>query len=340
MYLAGSVGESGKNNKSDVEFVQDALSILSGSYMQLPEVTIDGKTGPKTYAAIYAFQKHLVKLTCPDSKIDPSGRTEKTLIAKLIEIDKDLLPELSRKYKKAINKPKISGKGPRKITYRENAKKVVSIYSENIVKLAMAYAGINQCDFSSTIRTFDDQARIMMNNCKSFPSATSVASLRSARGWGYATAGAAVEEVFFQNKSKTDDEIKKALVNKIESLYSQGSKVSLHCVSESDYKNKNVIDIPYSSVAKSLRKNFEVALMGMSTEIKNARYTRPSPSETYIARLIIEDKCWHMEIPQTNKPLPNAKQPSAPVVSRDKPIKKSSSISHRDYFICFLDEWF
>lgn len=73
----------------------------------------------------------------------------------------------------------------------------------------------------------------------------------------------------------------------------------MHCVSTADFQRKNVLDIPYSSVISNKRKDFELALMGMTQEVKNARYSKPLQGEIYIERLIIEDRCWHIEIQQT-----------------------------------------
>jgi len=201
MYIKSSVGQGGKNNLNDVQFIQAALKNLAEEDFRLKTLVVDGKYGKKTGDAIRNYQRLIVKLQAPDGRIDPNGRSEKTLISKLIEIDNALLPELVKKYKLKKAPPSVSGSGPRTISYRQHAKKVVSIYSENIIKLAMGYAGINKCDFSSTIRTFDDQARIMYNNCKAYSSATSVDTLRTARGWGYAKAGREVEKVYFDNKA-------------------------------------------------------------------------------------------------------------------------------------------
>ncbi len=90
---------------------------------------------------------------------------------------------------------------PKQIIYRSKARKVLSDYTTKIIKLAMSYGGISKCDISSTLRTFDDQTRIMYNNCSAYPNATSVAALRTARGWGYAAAGRSVEEIYYKNKA-------------------------------------------------------------------------------------------------------------------------------------------
>jgi len=338
MYIKNSVGQGGKNNKNDVSFIQELINEVALDDMRIPTLSVDGKNGKQTEEGIAKFQRYIVKLSKPDSRIDPNGRTEKTLVAKVVELDIEFIPTLLKKYNLKKEKFAITGSGPRIISYRSNAKKVLSTYTENIVKLAMAYGGINKCDISSTIRTFDDQARIMYDNCSAYPAATSVATLRTARGWGYSTAGQTIEKIYFDNKSKSADETKKLMKDKIVELYKNGTKVSLHCVSESDYKNKNVLDIPYSSVPSNKRKAFEQALMGMAKETKNARYTQPARGEIYITRLIIENKCWHIEISQTNKPLPNQKKPLAPI-RKKRPGTVSINIT-RNYIFDFLDDWF
>lgn len=345
MYIASSVGLNGANNKGDVGFVQDLLALLAEQDLRMPEIQVDGISGPKTINAISKFQTYYVKLKRPDSRIDPNGRSEKVLVAKAIEIDKDLIPALVKRHGLRRQPPAQSGSGPRTIHYRSNAKRVLSTYTENIVKLAMGFGGILRCDISSTIRTMDDQARIMYDNCASFPSATSVSSLRAARGWGYAVPGRKVEEVYFENKSRPRAEVISLMKEKIASVSKDGARVSLHCVPEVVFKKNNILDIPYSSVEGNRRKNFEIALMGMSTEVKNLRYQQPAKAEEYISRLIIEDKCWHLEIPQLNKALPNAKVPSAPVVNyvnRPKAVLGCSFAGgwSGDYFGKFLDDWY
>lgn len=304
MYIKYSVGQGGINDKNDASFVQEILTLIANEDFRLQTLVVDGKCGKKTLSAIYTFQSLYVKLKAPDSRIDPNGRSEKILVAKAIEIDKTFLEDIIKKYKLGKARPSVYEKVPRTITYRKYAKKVLSSYTENIVKLAMFYAGNNKCDISSTLRTFDDQSRIMYNNCASYSGATSVDSLRSARGWGYAAPGKEVETVYYEKQSEGKDATIAAMKAKIESLYKQNKKVSLHCVSEADYKKRNILDIPYSSVLSNKLRDFETSLMGMTNEIKNARYPRPIVGEIYIDKLIIEDKCWHLEILQHYKILP------------------------------------
>ena len=340
MYINEAVGKGAKNIKNDVAFAQEILHLISTEDMRIPCIEIDGSSGPKTESAIYHFQKYIVKLTRPDSRIDPNGRSEKALIAKAVEIDKDLLPTLAKKYAVKRQASTQSGAGPRIIKYRTSAKKVLSKYTENIIKLAMSYGNINQCDISSTYRSFNDQARIMYDNANSFPAATTVAGLRTLRRWGYGANGRAVEAIYFENKSKSRKDVIELMEKKVKSLNKAGQVVSRHCVSEAAFNKRNVLDIPYSSVPPAKRVPFEKALMGMSTKVSNARYASPSKGVQFITRLIIENKCWHIEIEQNNKPLPNTKKPAAPVIRynrRPAIVQKQSTWS---FFGNFLDDWF
>ena len=65
--LGGSVGRKGKNVPGDVRAVQKALGIAA-----------DGECGPKTIAAIEAYQRKLGAAK-PDGRVDSGGATERVL---------------------------------------------------------------------------------------------------------------------------------------------------------------------------------------------------------------------------------------------------------------------
>ncbi|MCA9707568.1 MAG: peptidoglycan-binding protein [Myxococcales bacterium] len=73
MRLEGSVGHGGRNLEPDVELVQQLL-VDRG----LDPGPIDGKVGPRTIAAIRAFQGRF--LAHPDGRVDPNGRTWRELL--------------------------------------------------------------------------------------------------------------------------------------------------------------------------------------------------------------------------------------------------------------------
>lgn len=69
----GSVGKGGRNMSNDIRTVQKRLNELMGiSRTHLKE---DGLIGPKTMGMIADFQKSVLKLNWPDSRIDPHGKT-------------------------------------------------------------------------------------------------------------------------------------------------------------------------------------------------------------------------------------------------------------------------
>ena len=73
--ISASVGQGGINNKQDVITIQNLLNTKGH------KLVVDGSCGPKTIAAITAFQKDIVKLTKPDGRVDVNGKTWKALIA-------------------------------------------------------------------------------------------------------------------------------------------------------------------------------------------------------------------------------------------------------------------
>ena len=60
-------------NRAEVELVQKLLN--SHRKPPLPPLAVDGQVGPKTIAAIEEFQRRVVKMTMPDGRVDPDGRT-------------------------------------------------------------------------------------------------------------------------------------------------------------------------------------------------------------------------------------------------------------------------
>jgi peptidoglycan hydrolase-like protein with peptidoglycan-binding domain len=71
--IQASVGRGGVNRPEDVRMVQELLNKHTRPPMQLLQV--DGMAGPKTIAAIEAFQRHNLSMIHPDGRVDPDGRT-------------------------------------------------------------------------------------------------------------------------------------------------------------------------------------------------------------------------------------------------------------------------
>jgi peptidoglycan hydrolase-like protein with peptidoglycan-binding domain len=70
--ILDSVGEGGSNQTADVRIVQRLLNDWLSSANQT-ELKVDGLAGPKTTAAIVAFQK--ANIGVADGKVDPGRRT-------------------------------------------------------------------------------------------------------------------------------------------------------------------------------------------------------------------------------------------------------------------------
>jgi peptidoglycan hydrolase-like protein with peptidoglycan-binding domain len=75
--IRGSVGWAGRNEPGDVRAVQARLNAL----LKAPRVplAVDGRSGPKTEAMIFDFQRNVVGLARPDAKVDPGGATLRAL---------------------------------------------------------------------------------------------------------------------------------------------------------------------------------------------------------------------------------------------------------------------
>ncbi len=73
--LNGSVGRGGRNDHADVLMVQKKLNKnlhLMGMTSPVPE---DGNLDPATQEAIVVFQRFAVRISTPDGRVDPHGRT-------------------------------------------------------------------------------------------------------------------------------------------------------------------------------------------------------------------------------------------------------------------------
>lgn len=80
MAILNSVGDTGKNNKVDSKVIQAALNLSQSNEFKLDKkLLVDGDCGKKTIQAIELFQKNIVKLSAPDGRVDPGGKTLKTL---------------------------------------------------------------------------------------------------------------------------------------------------------------------------------------------------------------------------------------------------------------------
>ncbi|GAA3925122.1 hypothetical protein [Litoribacillus peritrichatus] len=283
-----SVGKGGLNSSKDVRTVQELLNKVIKNKQVVKPLSVDGRYGKNTLKAIIGFQKNVVKMRRPDGLISPQGRTIKTLVAKT----------------------KLVGRSSMKvIKYRRNARPELSFYTKEVLKTAMAFADVDTIDISSTRRLIKDQARIMHGQL--MKAKKQKISVRQVRGYGYSAPGRAVDKVFWDNVDHlSEDQVKIKMEDEIKKWLALGQRTSKHVVSESTYRALNVLDIPYSSVPMSKRDEFEQALVSMSQTVKSRLYSKnkqlvDSLGKNIIDLLIVERRCWHLEISQVIQPLPD-----------------------------------
>ncbi len=73
--LNGSVGRGGKNDHADVLQVQRKLNKSLHLMVGVNRLSEDGTLGPATLEAIAVFQRVAVRISAPDGRVDPGGRT-------------------------------------------------------------------------------------------------------------------------------------------------------------------------------------------------------------------------------------------------------------------------
>jgi penicillin-insensitive murein endopeptidase len=81
--LTGSVGAGGRNAHDDVQQVQIQLNKNAHLVAEIGRVPEDGTLDDVTQRAIIAFQRRIVRLSTPDGRVDPHGRTWRLLLGDL-----------------------------------------------------------------------------------------------------------------------------------------------------------------------------------------------------------------------------------------------------------------
>lgn len=296
-----SVGKSGSNEFRDVKLVQIYLNSFIKMVPTKKILVEDGLIGNSTINAIKDFQKKSVGMNNPDGRVDPDGKTFRYLTLYFNAPEQDKIEQSIQKGNTTTQFPQIS---PQKIQSKAGlnnlsviyngvleSRKIVSSYSMDVIKLALKESGMECAAITSTLRTPEEQAKIMLKNAKKdLPSQYRL----------YGSRGDAVLKVYAENKSKADNEIISLMVNKINEFSESGQRVSKHCVSIENYKKLNIFDIGVNST-RAVCKSFNMTKFTKALENLVA--------DGYIENLIDETKksnsCWHIEIKPNIKSIPN-----------------------------------
>jgi hypothetical protein len=73
--ISYSVGKNGINKYSDVMKIQGFIKKNLHLIKKIKRLKEDGRAGRFTMNAIVLYQKNVVKMSKPDSRVDPSGKT-------------------------------------------------------------------------------------------------------------------------------------------------------------------------------------------------------------------------------------------------------------------------
>ncbi len=77
--ITKSVGEKGANLSVDVKKIQAIINYNLHLLPKVKKLKEDGKVGSLTISAIRAYQAEVVKMLKPDERVDPNGKTLKSL---------------------------------------------------------------------------------------------------------------------------------------------------------------------------------------------------------------------------------------------------------------------
>lgn len=137
----------------------------------------------------------------------------------------------------------------------EKLQSLVSAHSINVIKGIMKSAGVHKITITSTLRTPEEQVEAMYNNmCNK--GVQSQLDYYAAAGREVVQVGIAVGGI---DKSK-ENQVKKAMIDKVNSLQKDGRLVSKHCVSLESYAQRNVFDISKRLLPVTLQRAFDKAI--------------------------------------------------------------------------------
>lgn len=137
----------------------------------------------------------------------------------------------------------------------EKLQSLVSAHSIDVIKGIMKSAGVHKITITSTLRTPEEQVEAMYNNmCNK--GVQSQLDYYAAAGREVVQVGIAVGGI---DKSK-ENQVKKAMIDKVNSLQKDGRLVSKHCVSLESYAQRNVFDISKRLLPVTLQRAFDNAI--------------------------------------------------------------------------------
>ncbi|MCW5964288.1 MAG: hypothetical protein KIT83_09630 [Bryobacterales bacterium] len=227
--ITGSVGQGGKNRSDDVRTVQHLLLLNRDKLTPLMPPVVSGVCDAQTLLLIREFQKRVVRLASPDSRVDPGGRTLRTL------------------NEASATGGNGNGGGSSTPLGGEPLLEGLTLPSgpAKVLKEILKSAGIARAKVTSVSRTAYDQARIMYENC--------VAHGAEYNKNMYASAGDKVIDVYEANKTKPRDTVIELMRAKIVEL--GPTRVSTH-ISEDYY----TFDVAPSSIPGTKLQAFEEAI--------------------------------------------------------------------------------
>lgn len=266
----------------------------------------------KMEEVIRSFQREVVGSKSPDGRIDPGGGTIDALVAEarktVYMVDKE-----SRQYSDPRVTMAIAGKGFPNIM-KGNIQKphLISESTISALRLLGYCCGLQQMKISEGIRSYEMMASYFLRKITS--------GSRGVRGEGYRLALKILKEHNGGKpfvKGSVPDEHTKTVADKMRKRCKETkTRVSLHVVSEDEYKKLNVVDLGYNSnpvlQAKSQARLFARMLDTFHANNPHAKYKfiRTYYPPHYMnavlnspyAREIRKEEAWHIEFLVANIP--------------------------------------
>jgi len=266
--ITRSVGKGGVNLPGDVAIVRQLLAAFVEKAGKPPLAA--GPMDQPTIDAITRFQAEVVNLSKPDGCIDPDGKT----IAALLKAAPKPVPAAAVTYGPGV--PADA--------------QLVSPYAFEVIRKALAAAGVKAAVITSTLRLPDKQAAIMYDNAvKNLPAQFNL----------YGAAGDEVLKVYQANRDQPKAAVIALMTKKIEQLLDGGRQVSNHVTTPAGYARRNVIDIGVNSTKTAAGSSFN--LSGLTKAFARLQ------ADGFIAKFIDEtgksNTCWHVEIVPDARPL-------------------------------------